>query len=316
MDPTTGAMLALQILALCSIVAALLAYLVRQSRNASNEFDVRSKRYVLVTSCDNSVGLQIAIALAEAGYKVFAGLLEPEGSSPSAKIIRALDDQRKKEPALTEITEDAADTLSQGQIVPLELDTTREDSLHACLDAVRSRLPAGLWAVVHTGGLALAGTIERQESSAWECMLRHNLVAPLRTARAFIPLLRAKRGRIVLLGDSEASFSRASGLVAYSASRRGVEGAAEALRSELLPSGVAVVLLKPPPVNPLVLYGPPILKRIDVEIGVDGADGTWTAPLPTKAIRHSLIPALGSPCPISMYNMASKARNFCAFNSD
>lgn len=70
MDPATGAMLALQILALCSIVAALLAYLVRQSRNASNEFDVRSKRYVLVTSCDNSVGLQIAIALAEAGYKV------------------------------------------------------------------------------------------------------------------------------------------------------------------------------------------------------------------------------------------------------
>lgn len=318
MDPATGAMLALQILALCSIVAALLAYLVRQSRNASNEFDVRSKRYVLVTSCDNSIGLQIAIALAEAGYKVFAGLLEPEGTSASAKIIRALDDQRKNEPASMEIVEDATETLGQGQVVPLELDPTREDSLHACLDAVRARLPAGedgLWAVVHTGGLALAGTIERQESSAWECMLRHNLVAPLRTARAFIPLLRAKRGRIVLLGDSEATFSRVPGLVAYSASRRGVEGAAEALRAELLPSGVAVVLLKPPPVNPLVLYGPPILKRIDVESGADGAEGTWTAPLPTKAIQHSLIPAMGSPCPISSYNMASKPRSFCFFGS-
>lgn len=75
--------------------------------------------------------------------QVFAGLLEPEGTSPSAKIIRALDDQRKKEPALMELDEDATETLGQGQIVPLELDTTREDSLHACLDAVRARLPAG-----------------------------------------------------------------------------------------------------------------------------------------------------------------------------
>ena len=55
-------------------------------------------------------------------------------------------------------------------------------------------LTAGLWAIVHTGGLALPGAIERQPSSAWESMLRHNLVAPLRTARMFIPLLRAKRG--------------------------------------------------------------------------------------------------------------------------
>lgn len=47
---------------------------------------------------------------------------------------------------------------------------------------------------MQTEGLALPGIIERQESSAWESMLRHNLVAPLRTARVFIPLLRAKKG--------------------------------------------------------------------------------------------------------------------------
>lgn len=35
------------------------------------------------------------------------------------------------------------DVRAPGQIVPLELDPTREDSLRACLDAVRSKLPAG-----------------------------------------------------------------------------------------------------------------------------------------------------------------------------
>jgi short-subunit dehydrogenase len=39
-----------------------------------------------------------------------------------------------------------------------------------------------------------------------------------------------------------------------------VEGAAEALKNELHSSGVDVVLLKPPPVNPLVLYASPVLK--------------------------------------------------------
>ncbi|KAL6434412.1 hypothetical protein ACFW04_006070 [Cataglyphis niger] len=269
MDVETGAILALQILALCSIVAALLAYLMRQSRNATDEYESRNKRHVLVTSCDTCVGLQIALALYEAGYKVFAGLLDPTGDSPSVKILKAIESERQKESE----SRDASDNNPQqpeaararGQIVPLELDPTREDSLRACLDAVRAKLPAGedgLWAVVHTGGLVLPGVIEKQTSSMWESMLRHNLVAPLRTVRVFIPLLRIKRGRIVLLGDSETSYGSrtGSGLVAFSASRRAVEGAAEALKSELHSSGVDVVLLKPPLVNPVILYAPPVLK--------------------------------------------------------
>lgn len=70
MDVETGAIVTLQILAICSIVAALLAYLMRQSRNTDEEFEMRCKRHVLVTSCDTSIGLQIALTLSEAGYKV------------------------------------------------------------------------------------------------------------------------------------------------------------------------------------------------------------------------------------------------------
>ncbi|XP_014468017.1 PREDICTED: D-beta-hydroxybutyrate dehydrogenase, mitochondrial [Dinoponera quadriceps] len=320
MDVETGAILALQILALCSIVAALLAYLMRQSRNAADEYESRNKRHVLVTSCDTCVGLQIALALYEAGYKVFAGLLDPAGGSPSVKILKAVELERRKESE----PGDASDgnpqqpegARARGQIVPLELDPTREDSLRACLDAVRAKLPAGedgLWAVVHTGGLVLPGVIEKQTSSMWESMLRHNLVAPLRTARVFIPLLRIKRGRIVLLGDSETSYgSKAgSGLVAFSASRKAVEGAAEALKSELHSSGVDVVLLKPPPVNPLVLYASPVLKTMDVESGVTAAEGTWTAPLSIHSVQNALIPAITTSCPLDAYDMSVKPRIFC-----
>ncbi|KYN19152.1 PREDICTED: D-beta-hydroxybutyrate dehydrogenase, mitochondrial [Trachymyrmex cornetzi] len=320
MDVETGAVLALQILALCSIVAALLAYLMRQSRNAADEYESRNKRHVLVTSCDTCVGLQIALALYEAGYKVFAGLLDPTGSSPSVKILKAVELERQKqdEPDGTSDgdPQQPEAARARGQIVPLELDPTREDSLHACLDAVRAKLPAGedgLWAVVHTGGLVLPGVIEKQTSSMWESMLRHNLVAPLRTARVFIPLLRIKRGRIVLLGDSETSYGSktGSGLVAFSASRRAVEGAAEALKNELHSSGVDVVLLKPPPVNPLVLYASPVLKTVDVESGVTASEGTWTAPLSIHSVQNALIPAITTSCPLSVYDMSVKPKVFC-----
>ncbi|KAI4483073.1 hypothetical protein M0804_008128 [Polistes exclamans] len=335
MDVETGAILALQILALCSIAAALLAYLMRQSRNATDEYELRNKCHVLVTNCDTCVGLQIALALSEAGYKVFAGLPNPSENSPSMKILKAVEQEREKEMDNGDSNHDKVQVRVRGQIVPLELDPTREDSLRASLDAVRAKLPAGedgLWAVIHTGGLALPGSIEKQTSSAWESMLRHNLVAPLRTARVFIPLLRVKRGyyslpyllnirlfnfrslvsRIVLLGDSETSYASkaGTGLVAFTASRKAVEGAAAALKSELHSSGVDVVLLKPPPINPLVLYASPLLKTLDVESGVMSSEGTWVAPLSNYSVQNSLIPALTTPCPLSSYDMSLKTKLF------
>ncbi|XP_011494555.1 PREDICTED: D-beta-hydroxybutyrate dehydrogenase, mitochondrial [Ceratosolen solmsi marchali] len=319
MDVETGAILALQILALCSIVAALLAYLMRQSRNANEEYEMRSKRYVLVTSCDTCIGLQLALALSEAGYKVFAGLLDPAGNSHGTKILEAVELQRTRAKDLESVEESpvaSSDVRSPGQIITVELDSTREDSLRTCFDAVKAKLPAGengLWAVVHTGGLALPGVIERQASSAWESMLRHNLVAPLRAARVFIPLLRAKRGRIILLGDSDTSFGSmvGAGLVAFSASRKAVEGAAEALRAELCVSGVDVVLLKPPSVNPLALYGPPVLKASEKKLTTELPEGTWIAPLTAQSVKSSLIPALTSTCPYKSYNMSKSSRIFC-----
>lgn len=44
---------------------------------------------------------------------------------------------------LESVEESIPESRTPGQIVPVELDSTREDSLRACLDAVRAKLPAG-----------------------------------------------------------------------------------------------------------------------------------------------------------------------------
>lgn len=76
--------------------------------------------------------------------QVFAGLLEPNGNSHAAKILRAVELQRQRAKDLESVESSTSlESRTAGPIVPLELDATREDSLHACLDAVRAKLPAG-----------------------------------------------------------------------------------------------------------------------------------------------------------------------------
>ena len=78
--------------------------------------------------------------------QVFAGLLNPYGESHTMKILRAVEQERLRAKDLTSVedsTPAGPESRTPGQIVPLELDSTREDSLRACLDAIRAKLPAG-----------------------------------------------------------------------------------------------------------------------------------------------------------------------------
>ena len=65
----------------------------------------------------------------------------------SVRILKAmeLDRQKERESGGTDNDdpEQPEAARARGQIVLVELDPTREDSLRACLDAVRAKLPAG-----------------------------------------------------------------------------------------------------------------------------------------------------------------------------
>ncbi len=93
-------------------------------------------------------------------------------------------------------------------------------------------------------GLAVAGPLELVPVSAFREALEVNVLGAFATVKALLPLLRASRGRVVLMGS-------VSGLVAlplmgpYAASKFALEALADALRVELLPFGVRVVLVEP-----------------------------------------------------------------------
>lgn len=200
---------------------------------------------MLVTAAGGQLGLEAALRLAALGFRVFAGLQEPEGAA--ARVLKA------------KVKRMEAEGKAHGAVVLMPLDCTREDSLHEAVDHVRRHLPAGqngLWAVVNTAGYACKGRLEAQESAAWELMFRVNVVATLRTARALLPLLKVTQGRLVTLGLTGECCADGSGAVAYSAARHAVAGCSSALRQEIQPTGVSVIVVDAPKIRAETLYRP------------------------------------------------------------
>ena len=174
---------------------------------------VQMARAVLVTGAGSGIGLATARLLTAKGYRVYGGVRREE---------------------------DAA-RLAQEGVVPLLLDVTREEDL---LRARERLVGEGLWGLVVNAGIAVAGPLELVPLSAFREALEVNVLGAFATVKAFLPLLRASRGRVVLMGS-------VSGLVAlplmgpYAASKFALEALADALRVELLPFGVRVVLIEP-----------------------------------------------------------------------
>lgn len=171
---------------------------------------------VLVTGAGRGIGRAITLRLAGEGWDVLAG-------------VRRLADG-----------ESVAADAPAGRVTPVELDITDEAQI-AALDGA---LPATLDAVVNNAGIAVGGPVEGVTPEELRRQMEVNLVGQVAVTQAVLPRLRASRGRVVFV-------SSLSGRVAtpmtgaYNASKFALEGMADALRMELHPWGVRVVLVEP-----------------------------------------------------------------------
>lgn len=256
MEPGTIFVLTIQLIALFSIAGALLLYLLCKVRGARQMPIGPQGGSILITSADTALGLQLCTHLANRGCRVFAGMKDPVDSLP-AKLLRGW--MKMRENSTVRV---------YGSIVPLRLDVTREDILREATEAMGAHLNAsergncfrgdgeprkcwivsyeisfsfltGILAVINTAGSVVRGRIENQDSMHWETMFKTNVLGSLRTARAFIGLLRPTRGRLIYFG----ACNPGDGLVAFTASRVAVEGCVDALRSELHTYGINVIAL-------------------------------------------------------------------------
>ncbi|MGH3675154.1 MAG: SDR family oxidoreductase [Mycobacterium sp.] len=170
---------------------------------------------VLVTGAARGIGRSIANHLAGAGWDVIAGVRNEQDAAAVAK-----DDPQR--------------------ISAVILDVTDSGHIAALADAVPERLDA----IVNNAGIVVNGPIETVSPEDWRKQLDINVIGQLAVTQAVLPRLRKARGRIVFISSVNGKLSMPL-VGAYSASKFALEAAADALRLELKPWRIAVILVEP-----------------------------------------------------------------------
>lgn len=170
---------------------------------------------VLVTGAARGIGRSIAEHLADRGWDVIAGVR----------------------------TQQDADAITAGspqRISAVLLDVTDA----AQVEQLDAALPDRLDAVVNNAGIVVSGPMETVSSEDWRKQLDVNVIGQLAVTRAVLPRLRQSKGRIVFISSVNGQLSMPM-VGAYAASKFALEAAADALRMELRPWKVSVVVIEP-----------------------------------------------------------------------
>jgi NAD(P)-dependent dehydrogenase (short-subunit alcohol dehydrogenase family) len=177
---------------------------------------------VLITGATDGLGKAVALLLAERGYRVFAAGRSPE------KLAQLDGIAREKNLALASIA----------------LDVCSDASVQSAVQTVLGKTGA-IDVLVNNAGVNYTAAVEDLSMEDWRAQFETNVFGVLRVTRAVLPRMRERRcGRILMM-------SSLSGLVtpptqgAYSSSKHALEGLSNALRMELYPFGIDVVLIEP-----------------------------------------------------------------------
>ena len=171
-----------------------------------------SSKSVFVTGASSGIGRACALRLRRAGWRVYGG-------------VRSAED---------------ADALRARDVEPVELDVTDAEQIAAAAAIVGPVLDG----LVANAGVAVAAPLELVPLDELRRQLEVNVVGQVAVVQAFLPALRRRRGRVVLMG-SIGGRSALPFLGPYAASKHALEALADVLRLELAPWGIAVSILEP-----------------------------------------------------------------------
>lgn len=172
---------------------------------------------VLITGAARGIGRATALRLAGAGWTVYAGVRQ---AADGVELAVAAGAGRDVTPVVLDVA-NAAHVAALGHVLPEHLD-----------------------AVVNNAGISLGGPVEGADLATFRRGLEINVVGPLAVTQAVLPKIRAARGRILFVSSVGGRVSSPM-LGPYSATKFAVEALADALRVEVRPWDIDVVLIEP-----------------------------------------------------------------------
>lgn len=180
---------------------------------------------ILITGCSSGFGLDAAKYLAEKGHHVFASMRNVNGKN-AEKAAELRDFAHSKNLKLDVI----------------DIDVTSDESVKAAA----AKLPP-MDVLINNAGLGYGGAVEAYTADECLAQLDLNIVGPMRMAKAVLPGMRKQKSGLIIQVSSTAGRGAFPGFGIYHASKWGLEGMSEAMRYELAPLGIDVVLVEPGP---------------------------------------------------------------------
>ncbi len=175
---------------------------------------------VVITGASTGIGAACALHLDKQGLRVFAGV-------------------RRQADA------DALKAKASSRLVAIALDVADSLSVSTAASAVAGAVgDAGLDGLVNNAGVVVTGPVEFLPLPELRRQLEINVVGQVAVTQAFLPLIRAARGRIINMGSIAGRLATPFSS-AYGASKFALEALTDALRLELAPWGISVSIIEP-----------------------------------------------------------------------
>ena len=177
---------------------------------------------VLITGATDGLGKAAALLLAQHGYRVFA-------TGRSVKKRGQLDELARQQRLSLET---------------LDMDVCDDVSVKEGVSAVISKA-GSVDVLINNAGIIYVSTVEDTRMEDWRRQFETNFFGVVRATQAVLPHMRTRRrGRILMV-------SSVSGIITppthgpYSSTKHAMEGLSNALRLEMYPFGVEVILIEP-----------------------------------------------------------------------
>lgn len=180
------------------------------------------RQTVLITGATDGLGRAAAARLAEENYRVFAA-----GRNAAKRDALEKEAWERKLPLET-----------------VEMDVCDDESVRRAVVEVERRSD-GIDALVNNAGIAYVAVMEEVRLEHLRQQMETNFFGVVRVTQAVLPGMRWRgRGRIINVSSVAGKMSMPL-FGPYSASKFALEGMTDALRLELHPFGIEVVLLEP-----------------------------------------------------------------------
>jgi NAD(P)-dependent dehydrogenase (short-subunit alcohol dehydrogenase family) len=180
-----------------------------------------ARQVVLITGTSSGFGKACALHLSQNGYCVY-------GTSRSAEF--------NQDPVNTDLDDDSFKTIP--------MDVTDTSSVTKAVSYIHDR-EGRIDVIINNAGIAIAGAIEELSIEEFKSQFETNFFGVHRVCQAALPQMRNQKSGCIINISSIGGVMGLPFQGAYSASKFALEGMTEALRIEVKPFGIRVILIEP-----------------------------------------------------------------------